>query len=87
MFPKVSVPVEELIFCIDYVINLINFKSITLIYICDSLLTASTEDKIDIQAIKEKVKKAKTKKLGAPPANPNSSSVKDTKTKKKKVKS
>ncbi|KAI7792087.1 KRR1 small subunit processome component homolog isoform X1 [Triplophysa rosa] len=48
---------------------------------------ASTEDKIDIQAIKEKVKKAKTKKLGAPPANPDSSSVKDTKTKKKKVKS
>ncbi|KAA0720603.1 KRR1 small subunit processome component -like protein HIV-1 [Triplophysa tibetana] len=47
---------------------------------------ASTEDKIDIQAIKEKVKKAKTKKLGAPPPNPDSSSVKDTKTNKKKVK-
>uniref|UniRef100_A0AAR2J023 KRR1 small subunit processome component n=1 Tax=Pygocentrus nattereri TaxID=42514 RepID=A0AAR2J023_PYGNA len=31
---------------------------------------ASTEDKLDIQAIKEKVKKAKNKKLGAPPPKP-----------------
>lgn len=62
----------------------LNYNNILL---CDSLLTAPTENKIDIQAIKEKVKKAKTKKLGAPPANPDSSSVNDTKTKKKKVKS
>ncbi|XP_073718452.1 KRR1 small subunit processome component homolog isoform X1 [Misgurnus anguillicaudatus] len=46
---------------------------------------APTESKIDIQAIKDKVKKAKTKKLGAPPANPVSSAVKETK--KKKLKS
>ncbi|KAG7454679.1 hypothetical protein MATL_G00262380 [Megalops atlanticus] len=31
---------------------------------------APTDSKIDIEAIKEKVKKAKTKKLGAPPVNP-----------------
>ncbi|KAE8281604.1 KRR1 small subunit processome component-like protein KRR-R motif-containing protein 1 [Larimichthys crocea] len=31
---------------------------------------APTEGKLDIEAIKEKVKKAKTKKLGAPPVNP-----------------
>ncbi|XP_063356970.1 KRR1 small subunit processome component homolog [Pelmatolapia mariae] len=31
---------------------------------------APTEGKLDIEAIKDKVKKAKTKKLGAPPLNP-----------------
>ncbi|KAG8005767.1 KRR1 small subunit processome component-like protein, partial [Nibea albiflora] len=31
---------------------------------------APTEGKLDIEAIKEKVKKAKSKKLGAPPVNP-----------------
>ncbi|XP_054480521.1 KRR1 small subunit processome component homolog [Anoplopoma fimbria] len=31
---------------------------------------APTEGKLDIEAIKEKVRKAKTKKLGAPPVNP-----------------
>lgn len=31
---------------------------------------APSEGKIDIEAIKAKVKKAKTKKLGAPPVNP-----------------
>ncbi|XP_070785099.1 KRR1 small subunit processome component homolog [Enoplosus armatus] len=31
---------------------------------------APTEGKLDIEAIKEKVKKAKSKRLGAPPANP-----------------
>ncbi|XP_073688982.1 KRR1 small subunit processome component homolog [Garra rufa] len=46
---------------------------------------ATTENKIDIQAIKEKVKKAKTKKLGAPPVNPEMLSAKDGK--RKKVKS
>ncbi|XP_034079891.1 uncharacterized protein LOC117551228 [Gymnodraco acuticeps] len=30
----------------------------------------STEGKLDIEALKEKVKKAKTKRLGAPPVNP-----------------
>uniref|UniRef100_A0A8C1GWK5 KRR1 small subunit processome component n=1 Tax=Cyprinus carpio TaxID=7962 RepID=A0A8C1GWK5_CYPCA len=44
-----------------------------------------TENKIDIQAIKEKVKKAKSKKLGAPPVNPERPSAKDGK--RKKVKS
>uniref|UniRef100_A0A671KAX7 KRR1 small subunit processome component n=1 Tax=Sinocyclocheilus anshuiensis TaxID=1608454 RepID=A0A671KAX7_9TELE len=43
------------------------------------------ENKIDIQAIKEKVKKAKSKKLGAPPVNPETPSVKDGR--RKKVKS
>lgn len=40
--------------------------------------TAPTEGKLDIEAIKEKVKKAKTKKLGAPPvttAPPTSSTT------------
>lgn len=32
---------------------------------------APTEGKLDIAAIKEKVKKAKTKKLGAPPVIPS----------------
>lgn len=31
---------------------------------------APTEHKLDIEAIKEKVKRAKTKRLGAPPVNP-----------------
>lgn len=46
---------------------------------------ATTENKIDIQAIKEKVKKAKSKKLGAPPVIPETPSAKDGK--RKKVKS
>uniref|UniRef100_A0A672TBM7 KRR1 small subunit processome component n=1 Tax=Sinocyclocheilus grahami TaxID=75366 RepID=A0A672TBM7_SINGR len=46
---------------------------------------ATAENKIDIQAIKEKVKKAKSKKLGAPPVNPETPSVKDGR--RKKVKS
>uniref|UniRef100_A0A8C1DG50 KRR1 small subunit processome component n=1 Tax=Cyprinus carpio carpio TaxID=630221 RepID=A0A8C1DG50_CYPCA len=46
---------------------------------------ATGENKIDIQAIKEKVKKAKSKKLGAPPVNPETPSAKDGK--RKKVKS
>ncbi|XP_043093707.1 KRR1 small subunit processome component homolog isoform X1 [Puntigrus tetrazona] len=45
---------------------------------------ATAENKIDIQAIKEKVKKAKSKKLGAPPVNPETPSVKDGKLKKVK---
>uniref|UniRef100_A0A8P4GFP1 KRR1 small subunit processome component n=1 Tax=Dicentrarchus labrax TaxID=13489 RepID=A0A8P4GFP1_DICLA len=48
---------------------------------------APTEGKLDIEAIKEKVKKAKTKKLGAPPVNPapptNSTSNKKKKSKTK----
>ncbi|XP_051974092.1 KRR1 small subunit processome component homolog [Xyrauchen texanus] len=46
---------------------------------------ATTENKIDVEAIKEKVKKAKSKKLGAPPVNPQTSSVKDKKQKKVKT--
>uniref|UniRef100_A0A671T8Q9 KRR1 small subunit processome component homolog n=1 Tax=Sinocyclocheilus anshuiensis TaxID=1608454 RepID=A0A671T8Q9_9TELE len=42
----------------------------------------TAENKIDIQAIKEKVKKAKSKKLGAPPVNPETPSAKDCKRKK-----
>lgn len=49
------------------------------------LFIATGENKIDIQAIKEKVKKAKSKKLGAPPVNPETPSAKDGK--RKKVKS
>ncbi|XP_056312198.1 KRR1 small subunit processome component homolog [Danio aesculapii] len=45
---------------------------------------ATSENKIDVQAIKEKVKKAKNKKLGAPPVNPDVSSAKDGKQKKNK---
>uniref|UniRef100_A0A3P8Q0D2 KRR1 small subunit processome component n=1 Tax=Astatotilapia calliptera TaxID=8154 RepID=A0A3P8Q0D2_ASTCA len=37
---------------------------------------APTEGKLDIEAIKDKVKKAKTKKLGAPPLNPREKNVK-----------
>uniref|UniRef100_A0A8C5NDT5 KRR1 small subunit processome component n=1 Tax=Gouania willdenowi TaxID=441366 RepID=A0A8C5NDT5_GOUWI len=47
---------------------------------------APTESKLDIQAIKDKVKKAKTKKLGAPPVNqtpPTSSTNKKKKSKNK----
>ncbi|XP_036376206.1 KRR1 small subunit processome component homolog [Megalops cyprinoides] len=48
---------------------------------------APTDSKIDIEAIKEKVKKAKTKKLGAPPANPApQTSTAAVKNKKKKNK-
>lgn len=36
-------------------------------YLCISYCVASTEKKIDIEAIKEKVKNAKKKKLGALP--------------------
>nr|AAI17594.1 Zgc:136398 [Danio rerio] len=45
---------------------------------------ATSENKIDVQAIKEKVKKAKNKKLGAPPVNPDVSSAKVGKQKKNK---
>ncbi|XP_034019504.1 KRR1 small subunit processome component homolog [Thalassophryne amazonica] len=47
---------------------------------------APTDGKIDMDAIKEKVKKAKTKKLGAPPLNlvPETSSRSDKKKKKSK---
>ncbi|XP_070709993.1 KRR1 small subunit processome component homolog [Pempheris klunzingeri] len=46
---------------------------------------APTDGKLDIEAIKEKVKKAKTKKLGAPPVNP-APPTNSTTTKKKKNK-
>lgn len=36
-------------------------------YLCISYYVASTEKKIDIEAIKDKVKNAKKKKLGALP--------------------
>ncbi|XP_077566139.1 KRR1 small subunit processome component homolog [Stigmatopora nigra] len=45
---------------------------------------APSESKLDIDAIKEKVKRAKTKKLGAPPVNPTPPP--DTSTNKKKKK-
>ncbi|XP_037551904.1 KRR1 small subunit processome component homolog [Nematolebias whitei] len=45
---------------------------------------APTEGKLDIEAIKDKVKKAKTKKLGAPPVNPSPTSTSSTDKKKKK---
>ncbi|TDG96899.1 hypothetical protein EPR50_G00233970 [Perca flavescens] len=44
---------------------------------------APTEGKLDIEAIKEKVKKAKTKKLGAPPVNPGPPNSSTTGKKKK----
>ncbi|KAI9527854.1 KRR1 small subunit processome component homolog [Gymnodraco acuticeps] len=50
----------------------------------------STEGKLDIEALKEKVKKAKTKRLGAPPVNPapppsgNMNKKQRSKTKKKR---
>ncbi|XP_045927741.1 KRR1 small subunit processome component homolog [Micropterus dolomieu] len=44
---------------------------------------APTEGKLDIEAIKEKVKKAKTKKLGAPPVNPAPPTSSNTNRKKK----
>ncbi|XP_077356772.1 KRR1 small subunit processome component homolog [Festucalex cinctus] len=47
---------------------------------------APVESKLDIDAIKDKVKKAKTKKLGAPPVNP-APPVTSTTNKKKKMKS
>lgn len=49
-------------------------------------VAAPSEGKLDIEAIKEKVKKAKSKKLGAPPANPSPSSSSGTSTDKKKKK-
>ncbi|XP_051546770.1 KRR1 small subunit processome component homolog [Myxocyprinus asiaticus] len=42
---------------------------------------AKTENKIDVQIIEEKVKKAKSKKLGASPVNLKTPSVKDKKQK------
>ncbi|XP_076578772.1 KRR1 small subunit processome component homolog [Chaetodon auriga] len=45
---------------------------------------APAEGKLDIEAIKEKVKKAKTKKLGAPPANPAPPTTSSSSTNKKK---
>ncbi|XP_039906513.1 KRR1 small subunit processome component homolog [Simochromis diagramma] len=45
---------------------------------------APTEGKLDIEAIKDKVKKAKTKKLGAPPLNPAPPTSSTTEKKKKK---
>ncbi|CAI5637491.1 unnamed protein product [Oreochromis niloticus] len=45
---------------------------------------APTEGKLDIEAIKDKVKKAKTKKLGAPPLNPAPPTSSATDKKKKK---
>lgn len=50
-------------------------------------VTAPTEGKLDIEAIKEKVKRAKTKKLGAPPVNPAPTSSTTDKKKKNKAKS
>lgn len=47
-------------------------------------VTAPTEGKLDIEAIKDKVKKAKTKKLGAPPLNPAPPTSSTTDKKKKK---
>ncbi|PWA14650.1 hypothetical protein CCH79_00014353 [Gambusia affinis] len=47
---------------------------------------APTEGKLDIAAIKEKVKKAKTKKLGAPPVIPPPPTSSTTDKKKKKTK-
>ncbi len=46
-------------------------------------VTAPTEGKLDIEAIKDKVKKAKTKKLGAPPVNPAPATSSSTGKKKK----
>ncbi|XP_030636806.1 KRR1 small subunit processome component homolog [Chanos chanos] len=48
--------------------------------------TAPKEAKIDIEAIKEKVKKAKMRKLGAPPLDETSQSILSTHEKKKKKK-
>nr|XP_033470923.1 KRR1 small subunit processome component homolog isoform X1 [Epinephelus lanceolatus] len=47
---------------------------------------APTEGKLDIETIKEKVKKAKTKKLGAPPVNPAPPTSTTDKKKKSKTK-
>lgn len=52
----------------------------SILYVC---LAETTESKIDIQALKDKVKKAKTKKLGAPPVNPTPQTMSDEKKKKK----
>ncbi|KAM3587517.1 uncharacterized protein V6R79_007833 [Siganus canaliculatus] len=48
---------------------------------------APTEGKLDIQVIKDKVKKAKSKKLGAPPVNPAPPNTTTNKKKKNKTKS
>ncbi|XP_030576011.1 KRR1 small subunit processome component homolog [Archocentrus centrarchus] len=47
---------------------------------------APTEAKLDIEALKDKVKKAKTKKLGAPPVNPAPPTSSTTDKKKNKAK-
>nr|XP_020505166.1 KRR1 small subunit processome component homolog [Labrus bergylta] len=49
-------------------------------------IKAPTEGKLDIEAFKEKVKKAKTKKLGAPPVNTAPPTGRATTNKKKKNK-
>lgn len=55
---------------------------------CLISVSAPTEGKLDIEAIKDKVKRAKTKKLGAPPVNPaTSNSCAADKKKKNKTKS
>lgn len=53
----------------------------------NNVSTAPTEGKLDIEAIKDKVKKAKTKKLGAPPLNPAAPTSSTSEKKKKKKKS
>uniref|UniRef100_A0A665VMU3 KRR1 small subunit processome component homolog n=1 Tax=Echeneis naucrates TaxID=173247 RepID=A0A665VMU3_ECHNA len=50
---------------------------------CVDIVTAPPDGKLDIEAIKDKVKKAKTKKLGAPPVNPAPPSSTTTDKKKK----
>lgn len=51
-----------------------------------SFVTGPTESKLDIEAIKMKVKKAKTKKLGAPPASATPLSSSRSTNKKSKTK-
>lgn len=55
-------------------------------YVSTFLPAAPVEGKLDIEAIKDKVKKAKTKKLGAPPVNPAPPSSSSDKKKKSKTK-
>lgn len=50
---------------------------------CVGCVSAPADGKLDIEAIKDKVKKAKTKKLGAPPVNPAPPSSAATDKKKK----
>ena len=51
--------------------------------ILSSAFAAPSDGKIDIEAIKAKVKNAKTKKLGAPPVNPTPPTNTSDKKKKK----